>query len=66
MGQDETGIDDEILAAARQVWGVEAAAIWLSSANAHLGGARPVDVARTAGTAPVLAALDAEAWGGGA
>ena len=62
--------DDEQLARvterAREVWGREAADIWMDSANAFLGGARPVDVARLEGAERVLAALDAEALGGGA
>lgn len=38
------------------------AGIWLTSENAHLG-ARPIDVLRVRGVAPVIAAIDAEAEG---
>lgn len=54
---------EHILARARLVWGAEAAATWMESANSYLGGARPVDVLRISGSAPVLEALDAETWG---
>jgi transcriptional regulator with XRE-family HTH domain len=51
---------------ARLVWGGDAARIWMESANAFLGGARPVDVLLTEGAARVLQTLDAEMWGGAA
>jgi Protein of unknown function (DUF2384) len=38
----------------------------MESANAFLGGARPLDVLLTDGAARVLQALDAEMWGGAA
>ncbi|WP_137725155.1 antitoxin Xre/MbcA/ParS toxin-binding domain-containing protein [Prescottella subtropica] len=60
------GTDDPVLARARLVWGEQAARTWLESANAHLAGARPIDVLHTCGPAPVLEALDAETWGGAA
>lgn len=50
---------------ARLVWGADAADVWLISYNTFLG-ARPVDVVATEGPDRVLAALDAEAAGGGA
>ncbi|MCL2533508.1 MAG: MbcA/ParS/Xre antitoxin family protein [Nocardiaceae bacterium] len=50
--------------------GEAAARTWLESANAHLDGARPIDVlqlsAPAPAPAPVLEALDAEACGGAA
>ncbi|MDQ2737669.1 MAG: DUF2384 domain-containing protein [Actinomycetota bacterium] len=42
------------------------ATTWMSSANAHLDGARPIDVLALRGPGPVLAALDSGAWGGAA
>lgn len=57
---------EHVYARARLVWGEESARIWLESANAHLAGARPLDVLRTSGPARVLEALDAEMWGGAA
>lgn len=42
----------------------DAAHTWLESPNSFLEGARPLDVLRLRGPAPVLEALDAEAWGG--
>jgi uncharacterized protein (DUF2384 family) len=54
-----------VLARAQLVWGAAAAATWLGSANSYLTGARPIDVLRLSGSAPVLEALDVEAWGGG-
>ena len=41
----------------------EDVALWLTSANAHLGGARPVDVLQLRGAAAVLPAIDALAVG---
>ncbi|HUH69542.1 MAG TPA: MbcA/ParS/Xre antitoxin family protein [Mycobacterium sp.] len=55
---------EHVLARARLVWGDAAAATWLESANSYLDGARPIDVLQISGAAPVLEALDAEAWGG--
>ncbi|NDV09191.1 DUF2384 domain-containing protein [Rhodococcus sp. IEGM 248] len=57
---------EHVLARARLVWGETAAHTWLESANAYLDGARPLDVLQLSGPAPVLEALDAEAWGGAA
>ncbi|RYE40553.1 MAG: DUF2384 domain-containing protein [Hyphomicrobiales bacterium] len=57
---------EHVLARARLVWGETAARTWLESANAYLDGARPLDVLQLSGPAPVLEALDAEAWGGAA
>ena len=51
---------------ARLVWGEDAARIWFESANAFLGGSRPLYVLRTDGAARVLLALDAEMGGGAA
>lgn len=57
---------EHVFSRARLVWGGDSARIWLSSANAYLGGARPLDVLITEGPARVLQALDAEMWGGAA
>ncbi|PZU04625.1 MAG: hypothetical protein DI630_00485 [Gordonia sp. (in: high G+C Gram-positive bacteria)] len=57
---------EHVYARARLVWGKDTARIWLGSTNAHLGGARPLDVLITDGPAQVLEALDAEMWGGAA
>jgi hypothetical protein len=48
----------------REVWAEPVAEVWMVSANAHLGGARPVDVLALSGPAEVLAALDAVEAGG--
>jgi len=57
---------EHVLARARLVWAEPAASVWLTSANAHLQGARPVDVLRLQGPGLVLEALDAAAWGSAA
>ena len=57
---------EHVYSRARLVWGGESARIWMESANAFLGGARPLDVLLTDGPARVLQALDAEMWGGAA
>lgn len=41
----------------------EQAGMWLTGANPHLGGARPIDVLALRGAAPVLVAIDALAVG---
>lgn len=57
---------EHVLARVRLVWSEPAGTTWMTSANAHLGGARPVDALRLHGPGPVLEALDAGAWGSGA
>lgn len=57
---------EHVLARVRLVWSGESAVTWLESANAYLGGARPIDVLRLQGPGPVLEALDAASWGGAA
>ena len=57
-------VSECVLARARLVWGEAAARTWLVSANAYLGGARPVDVLELSGPVLVLEALEAETWGG--
>jgi hypothetical protein len=57
---------EHVYSRARLVWGGESARVWMESANAFLGGARPLDVLLTDGPARVLQALDAEMWGGAA
>lgn len=55
---------DSVLARANQVWGPDAARIWLTSANAFLGGASPLEVLEREGTARLIDVLYAEMWGG--
>lgn len=57
---------EHVLARVRLVWAEPAATTWMTSANAHLDGSRPVDVLALRGVGPVLDALDAGAWGGAA
>ncbi len=57
---------EHVYSRARLVWGGDSARIWMESANAFLGGARPLDVLITEGASRVLQALDAEMWGGAA
>lgn len=57
---------EHVLARVRLVWSEPAATTWMVSANAHLAGARPVDVLRARGVGPVLEALDAAMWGNAA
>lgn len=57
---------EHVYSRARLVWGGDSARIWMESANAFLGGARPLDVLVTEGAARVLQTLDAEMWGGAA
>ena len=57
---------EHVLARVRLVWAEPSATDWMMSSNAHLGGARPVDVLNLRGVGPVLEALDAAAWGGAA
>lgn len=53
---------DYVFGRLEQLFTARQAEIWLTSFNAHLG-ARPVDVLRTRGAAPVIEAIDAEAQG---
>lgn len=57
---------EHVLARVRLVWADPAAGVWMTSANAYLEGARPIDVLQLSGPGPVLQALDAQAWGGAA
>ena len=57
---------EHVLARVRLTWDGSSAVIWMNSSNAHLEGARPVDVLALRGPGPVLEALDADAWGSGA
>ena|SRR5437016_11272936 len=54
---------DAVVAQLLLVWDRSLVADWLSTANAHLGGARPVDVLRQRGPAEVIEAVRAEAAG---
>lgn len=53
---------DYVFGRLEQLFTPRQAEIWLTSSNAHLG-ARPIDVLRLQGVAPVIAAIDAEAEG---
>ena len=53
---------DYVFGRLEQLFTPRQAEIWLTSSNAHLG-ARPIDVLRLRGVAPVIAAIDAEAEG---
>jgi Protein of unknown function (DUF2384) len=44
-------------------WNLDSAVSWLRSANAHLGGARPIEVIALGGSESVKEALEASAWG---
>lgn len=57
---------EHVLARVRLVFAEPSADVWLTSANSHLGGARPIDVLVLSGPGPVLEALDAQSWGGAA
>lgn len=57
---------EHVVARVRLIWPEPAATTWITSANAHLGGARPIDVLALSGPGSVLSALDADAWGGSA
>jgi hypothetical protein len=57
---------EHVLARVRLVWAEPTATDWLMSSNAHLGGARPIDVLHLSGVGPVLQALDADMWGSAA
>lgn len=56
----------EVIRRANEVWGSEAAKIWLDSSNSYLDGARPRDVLKLEGPDRILRILDAEMWGRGA
>lgn len=51
---------DYVVARLHQLWTPKVAAIWLESANAHLGGAVPIHVLRLRGVEDVIRAIDAE------
>lgn len=50
---------DHVMARALMLFPARVAIDWLTSSNAFLDGARPVDVLRVRGSAEVIAALDA-------
>lgn len=53
---------DYVFGRLEQLFTPRQAEIWLTSSNSHLS-ARPIDVLRVRGAAPVIAAIDAEAEG---
>jgi hypothetical protein len=50
---------DHVLARLRLLYTLDVAHAWLTGSNAHLGGARPIDVLVTRGASEVIDALDA-------
>ena len=54
---------DHVLGRLLLVWDREVAYDWLTGANPHLDGSRPIDVIATRGTADVVDAIVAEAAG---
>ncbi|HAS33273.1 antitoxin Xre/MbcA/ParS toxin-binding domain-containing protein [Microbacterium sp. UBA3394] len=46
------------------LWTDPAIDVWLTSANAHLDGARPIDVLALGGLGPVIEAIEIEVVGG--
>lgn len=54
---------DHVVARVLLLWDRSLVEAWLTGANAHLDGRRPIDVLRLRGAPEVLAALDAEAQG---
>jgi len=52
---------DSVVASLLLQWDVSVLSDWLTSANAHLDGARPLDVLSMKGPAAVLQAIQAEA-----
>ena len=55
---------DHVIARAGLLWKPTVIGAWLNGSNAFLDGARPIDVLRTTGSAPVIDALDQELAGG--
>ncbi len=70
-GEEQPGVEtarelvdlDHVLTRALMLWAPRVAIDWLTSANAHLDGARPIDVLRIRGSAEVIEALDAATAG---
>ncbi|GLP76643.1 hypothetical protein TUM20983_37530 [Mycobacterium antarcticum] len=54
---------DHVMTRALMLWPARVATDWLTSANAYLDGARPLDVLKVRGSAEVIDALDAVAAG---
>jgi len=50
----------------RELWTDAVIDVWLTSANSHLDGARPIDVLALNGVETVMDAIDAEVGGGSA
>ena len=50
----------------RGLWTDPVIDVWLTSANSHLGGARPIDVLALNGVETVMGAIDVETAGGAA
>ena len=55
---------DYVIARAGLLWKPSVIGSWLNGSNAFLDGARPIDVLRATGSAPVIDALDQELAGG--
>lgn len=54
---------DHVIARAGLLWKPSVVTAWLSGHNSFLEGARPIDVIKTQGAAPVIEALDQELSG---
>ncbi len=54
---------DHVMTRALMLWPARVATDWLTSANAYLDGARPIDVLKVRGSAEVIDALDAATAG---
>lgn len=54
---------DHVMTRALMLWPTRVAVDWLTSANAYLEGARPIDVLKVRGSAEVIDALDAATAG---
>lgn len=54
---------DHVMTRALMLWPARVATDWLTSANAFLDGARPIDVLKVRGSAEVIDALDAATAG---
>lgn len=69
LGRDlvAQGIASDVEAVRKRLsalWTDPAIDVWLKSANAHLDGARPIDVLALGGQGPVIEAIEIEVVGG--
>lgn len=71
LGRDivETSVAHDaavVRARLRELWTDPVIDVWLTSANSHLDGARPIDVLALNGVETVMGAIDMEVVGGSA